>query len=73
MKWYHERCPHFLKTMGTVRALRGPKWPEKTKVRLHVADPTKVVTGWGPMVQILREEWSQNGHIFLNSRDRNGS
>jgi hypothetical protein len=32
MKWYHERCPHFLKTRGMVRALRGQKWPEKTKV-----------------------------------------
>jgi hypothetical protein len=32
------KCPHFLKTRGMVRALQGPKWPEKTKDRGQVVD-----------------------------------
>lgn len=32
------KCPHFLKTRGTVRALLGLKWPEKTKDRGQVVD-----------------------------------
>jgi len=32
------KCPHFLKTRGTVRALQVLKGPEKTKVRGQMVD-----------------------------------
>jgi hypothetical protein len=39
------KCPHFLKTRGTVRALQGLKGPEKTKVRGQVVDKIKESLG----------------------------